>query len=78
MAGTDWAGAGRGPGGGAGSGEDASGYSGGTGGSGIVIISYPSTFNDLASIGAGLTYTKTTSGGNTIYKFTAGTGNISW
>jgi hypothetical protein len=25
-----------------------------------------------------LTYTKTTSGGNTIYRFTAGTGNISW
>jgi hypothetical protein len=25
-----------------------------------------------------LTYTKTTSGGNTIYKFTAGTGSISW
>jgi hypothetical protein len=25
-----------------------------------------------------LTYTKTTSGGNTIYQFTAGTGNISW
>jgi hypothetical protein len=32
----------------------------------------------LVSIGGGLTYTKTTSGGNTIYKFTAGTGNISW
>jgi hypothetical protein len=43
-----------------------------------VIISYPSTFADLASIGGGLTYTKTTSGGNTIYRFTAGTGNISW
>jgi hypothetical protein len=25
-----------------------------------------------------LTYTKTTSGGNTIYKFTAGTGSIQW
>jgi hypothetical protein len=25
-----------------------------------------------------LTYTKTTSGGNTIYTFTGGTGNISW
>jgi hypothetical protein len=25
-----------------------------------------------------LTYAKTTSGGNTIYTFTAGTGNISW
>jgi hypothetical protein len=25
-----------------------------------------------------LTYTKTASGGNTIYTFTAGTGNINW
>jgi hypothetical protein len=25
-----------------------------------------------------LTYTKTTSGGNTIYSFTAGTGSIQW
>jgi hypothetical protein len=32
----------------------------------------------LASIGVGLTYTKTTAGGNTIYRFTAGTGTISW
>jgi hypothetical protein len=30
------------------------------------------------SIGGGLTYTKTASGGNTIYTFTAGTGNINW
>jgi hypothetical protein len=44
----------------------------------VVIISYPSTDADLASIGGGLTYTKTTSGGNTIYTFTAGTGNVSW
>ena len=53
-------------------------YAGGAGGSGIVVISYSSTYKDLSSIDAGLTYTKTTSGGNTIYKFTAGTGNISW
>jgi hypothetical protein len=32
----------------------------------------------LASIGGGLTYTKTTVGGNTIYTFTAGTGTIQW
>jgi hypothetical protein len=42
------------------------------------VISYASTFTDLVSIGGGLTYTKTTSGGNTIYTFTAGTGSISW
>jgi hypothetical protein len=55
-----------------------SGGAGGAGGSGIVVIAYPSTRKDLASIGGGLTYTKTTSGGNTIYTFTAGTGTISW
>jgi hypothetical protein len=49
---------------------------GGAGGSGIVIISYPSTNPDLTSIGVGLTYAKTTVGGNTIYTFTAGTGTI--
>jgi hypothetical protein len=48
----------------------------GSGGSGIVILSYPSTYPDLTSIAVGLTYTKTTSGGNTIYTFTAGTGTV--
>jgi hypothetical protein len=41
-----------------------------------VILRYPSTFADLTSIGGGLTYAKTTSGGNTIYTFTAGTGTV--
>lgn len=49
---------------------------GGNGGSGIVIISYPSAYGDFTSIGGGLTYTKTISGGNKIYKFTSGTGTI--
>jgi hypothetical protein len=30
----------------------------------------------LASIAVGLTYTQTTSGGNKIYTFTAGTGTV--
>jgi hypothetical protein len=30
------------------------------------------------TVGAGLTYSSTTSGGNKIYTFTAGTGNVSW
>jgi hypothetical protein len=46
------------------------------GGSGIVIISYPSSSPDLTSIDVGLTYAKTTAGGNTIYTFTAGTGTV--
>ena len=49
---------------------------GGNGGSGVVIIAYSSAYPDFTSIGGGLTYTKTTSGGNTIYKFTAGTGTV--
>jgi hypothetical protein len=41
-----------------------------------VIFRYPDTNTDLTSIGAGLTYTKTTSGGYKIYSFTAGTGTV--
>ena len=67
-----------GGGGGSGSGTGSGTGTGGAGGSGVVIISYPSSNTDLISIGAGLTYSKTTSGGNTIYTFTAGTGSINW
>jgi hypothetical protein len=49
-----------------------------TGGSGVVIISYPDTRADLASIGGGLSYTRTVTGGNKIYTFTSGTGTIQW
>jgi hypothetical protein len=64
--------------GGGGGGGNVSNATGSAGGSGIVVIAYPSTSADLASIGGGLTYTKTTVGGNTIYTFTAGTGTIQW
>jgi hypothetical protein len=45
-----------------------------------VIIAYPNTSADLASIGVGLTYTldTTTRSGYKVYRFTAGTGTISW
>jgi hypothetical protein len=45
-----------------------------------VIIAYPSTDAALASIGGGLTYTvdTTTRAGYRVYRFTAGTGTISW
>jgi hypothetical protein len=50
---------------------------GGAGGSGIVIISYSSSYPDLTSIGVGLTYSgPVTAGGNKIYTFTAGTGTV--
>jgi hypothetical protein len=41
-----------------------------------VILSYPNTQSDFTTIAGTLTYTKTTSGGNTIYTFTAGTGLV--
>jgi hypothetical protein len=41
-----------------------------------VVIAYPMSNTDLTTIGGGLTYTKTTSGGKTIYTFTAGTGTV--
>jgi hypothetical protein len=41
-----------------------------------VIIRYPDTNRDFSSIGGGLTYTLTTSGGYKIYQFTAGTGTV--
>jgi hypothetical protein len=53
---------------------------GGAGGSGVVIIAYPSTYPALSSIGGGLTYTvdTTTRSGYRVYQFTAGTGTITW
>jgi hypothetical protein len=48
---------------------------GGTGGSGIVIISYPNTYNDAASTTGSPTFSN--SGGNKIYKFT-GSGSITF
>ena len=67
-------------GGGGGGGGNNGSFAGGTGGSGVVIIAYPSLFANLASIGAGLTYTldTTTRAGYKVYRFTQGTGTISW
>jgi len=47
-------------------------YLGQAGGSGVVIIAYPSQYADILSIGPGLTYTKDTStrSGYKVYKFT--------
>jgi hypothetical protein len=53
---------------------------GGSGSSGVVIIAYPTSYKPLASIGGGLSYTIDTStrSGYRVYRFTAGTGTISW
>jgi hypothetical protein len=65
---------------GGGGGGGGAGNAGAAGGSGVVIIAYPSTYLALASIGGGLTYTvdTTTRSGYRVYRFTAGTGSISW
>jgi hypothetical protein len=49
---------------------------GGSGGSGIVILSYPSA--RTITIGAGLTGSTATVGANKVTTITAGTGNVSW
>jgi hypothetical protein len=61
-------------GGGGGTGEGLTPRDGANGGSGVVILSYPSTF-DIRN-GAGLTYTTSVVGSNKVTVFTAGTGNI--
>ena len=61
-----------------GGGGGASSALGGAGGSGVVIIAYPNGYPALASIGAGLTYDQPTRSGYRVYRFTAGTGTISW
>jgi hypothetical protein len=54
--------------------------SGGAGGSGVVIIAYPSVYPPLSSIGGGLISSVSTVSrpGYRVYTFTAGTGSISW
>ena len=59
-----------------GGGGASNGGTGGSGGSGIVILSYADTFDDLKTIPGSLTYTRTVNGGKKIYKFTAGTGTV--
>jgi uncharacterized membrane protein len=49
----------------------------GPGGSGVVIIRYPDSFDDAVP-SAGLVWEKTTIGGNKIFKFTSGSGTVSW
>jgi hypothetical protein len=52
---------------------------GADGGSGIVVVAYPSTYNPLSYIDAGLTYEMYNNiGKNIIYIFKSGTGTIKW
>jgi hypothetical protein len=51
---------------------------GADGGSGVVILAYPTPLGALTSIGGGLTYSVSTSSrtGYRVYTFTAGTGTV--
>jgi hypothetical protein len=52
---------------------------GGAGGSGVIIIAYPTSKAALTTISGGLTYTlanNTTRAGYYVYTFTAGTGTV--
>lgn len=72
---------GQNPGGGnlgGGGGGNGSGGTAGQGGSGVVVIAYPNTYNALSSISGGLTYDQPTRSGYRVYRFTGGTGPISW
>lgn len=51
---------------------------GGNGGSGVVVIAYPNSYPALANIPGTLTYTNPTRAGYRVYRFTAGTGTITF
>jgi hypothetical protein len=53
------------------------GSSGWDGGSGVVVIAYPNTYSAL-TIGGGLTYNSPSRTGYRVYRFTAGTGTITF
>ena len=56
------------------------GATSGVGGSGVVVIAYPITASPIATISAGLTYTVDTAtrAGYRVYRFTAGSGTITF
>jgi hypothetical protein len=62
--------------GGGGGGSAFNAATGANGGSGVVIIRYPSA--NTVTVGAGLTATTSTVGANKVTIFTAGTGTISF
>lgn len=65
-------------GGGGGGGNPSGANNAAGGGSGVVIIRYSSSYPDITTIGAGLTYSYSNSGGFKTYTFTAGTDNINF
>jgi hypothetical protein len=69
---------GLGGGGGGGAYAAPNGRLGGNGGSGVVIIAYPNTYSALSSIPGTLTYDQPTRSGYRVYRFTAGTGTVTF
>lgn len=65
-------------GGGGAGGSGQYGSTGGNGGAGVVILAYPNSIPAPASIGAGLTYDTPTRSGYRVYRFTAGTGTVTF
>jgi hypothetical protein len=51
---------------------------GGAGGSGVVIIAYPDTFSPISNIPGTLTYDTPTRAGYRVYRFTAGSGTVTF
>lgn len=66
---------GLGGGGGCGGGGTSNG---GAGGTGVVVIAYPDTFPAPSSISGGLTYDQPSRSGYRVYRFTAGTGTVTF
>ena len=69
---------GGGGGGGNYEGPDASTQAGGNGGSGVVILAYPNTYAAITTITGTLTYDQPTRAGYRVYRFTSGTGTITF
>lgn len=68
----------NGLGGGGGGGGIEPGYGGGDGGSGVVVIAYSNTYPAITTIPGTLTYDQPTRSGYRVYRFTAGTGTITF
>ncbi len=65
-------------GGGAGGDGNNPGYIGGSGSDGVIIIAYPNTFPAISNIPGTLTYDQPTRAGYRVYRFTAGSGTITF
>ena len=76
QSGTPNTGGGGGGAGGIGNGQDG-GLRGGNGGSGILVLAYPNTEPAL-TISGGLTYDQPTRAGYRVYRFTAGSGTVTF